>query len=527
MYSLYIFLSIAFLLSILFNYLKLSEEKTAFDIVNDMGIGYNLANSFDCYDSEIKIETPDQQITLNENPIPTKELILRLKKYGFKTIRIPITWINFIDEKGNINSEWLYRIKEIVTWIINAKMYCIINIHNDASYGHWLNNGLESKDRYINLWSQIANAFKDYDEHLIFESMSQPDFFDYEIYEYDFETLLMLNQAFVDTIRNSEKMNKQRLLIFSGMYADLDLSCIEEFKLPKDRFNKLAISIQYYNPYDFTTEQYYEPWNYTSESGYVTVYKPDLDWGNDNDYKELFADFNLIKSTFLDNNIPVIITATGVITDDKKELKSIREYLYTIFSLSMEYSGMMACLWDTSKSTIYTDDYFTYNMNFYNREEDKWFDEKLQSILLQISKRKFIKISDYYIKSNKEILIQPNYRENYRLKIGKRKALKIILNARISGTLFKEVDFVFDCYINSEDLVEIEFGKKNLKKEYDGTTTFTIDIKDKNCLYYIGVEKYFGKNELIQFNNLTVIFDETFLYFDYQAYKNDLENYIN
>ena len=91
MYSLYIFLSIAFLLSILFNYLKLSEEKTAFDIVNDMGIGYNLANSFDCYDSEIKIETPDQQITLNENPIPTKELILRLKKYGFKTIHIPIT----------------------------------------------------------------------------------------------------------------------------------------------------------------------------------------------------------------------------------------------------------------------------------------------------------------------------------------------------------------------------------------------------------------------------------------------------
>ena len=178
MIGLSIFLSIALLFSLILNYLKLSSQKTAFEIVNDMGIGYNLGNSFDCYYSQIKIEKPDDQITLNGNPIPTKDLIIRIKKYGFKTIRFPITWINFIDEKGNINSEWLNRVKEVVTWIINANMYCIINAHSDCEYNNWLSFGVESRDIYINLWSQIANEFKDYDEHLIFESMNLPQFFD-------------------------------------------------------------------------------------------------------------------------------------------------------------------------------------------------------------------------------------------------------------------------------------------------------------------------------------------------------------
>ena len=525
MSTLNIILSIALTLSLIFNYLKLIEQKTAFEIVNDMGIGYNLGNSFECYCSWMDIEKPDDQITLNDNPIPTKELILRLKKYGFKTIRLPITWTNFIDEKGNINSEWLYRIKEVLTWITDAKMYCIINVHYDIEYGQWLYYGLESKEIYINLWSQIAKEFKDYDEHLIFESMNEPQFYD-EDYNFDYHTLLILTQAFIDTIRNSDNMNKQRLLIITGPYSYLDMISFEEFKLPIDPKNKFAISFQYYNPIDFTKGEFFDMWNDTDDSGYTTYFEPDLHWGTDNDYRELFTDFNLMKTQFLEKKIPVIITATGVLTEEQKEKESIREYLYAIFSLSSEYNGMMVCLWDSSKEVNYTESFSAYTMKFYNREEDKWFDDKLQNNFLQISKGKYIKLSEYYIKSNKEILIEPNFRDNYNLKIGNRKALKIILNARISGILYKDIDFAIGCYDNSGGIIEFEIGKKNIKKEYDGTTTFTIDISDQDCFISIRVDKYYGRNELIIFNNLTVEFEETFLYFDYQSYKNDLQKYL-
>ena len=320
-------------------------------------------------------------------------------------------------------------------------------------------------------------------------------------------------------------MNKKRLLIISGPYADLDITSDAKFRMPIDPINKLAISIQYFSPDSFIFEQYYESFNSTNSWGETIIQTPDLFWGSDNDYNILFTDFNSIKSNFLDKNIPAIITATGVLTEEKKEIKSIREYLYAIFSLSTEYKGMMACLWDSSKNITHSDYTKSYDMNYYNREEDKWFDQTIQNIFLQISKGKFIKFSEYYIKSNEEILIEPNERDNYQVKVGNRKPLKIILNARLKGKLNEDILFCFYCDTNSGFINNIEFEKKNLKKEYDGTSTFTIDISNIDC-FYIRVDKIFGSNDII-FNNLTIEFEDTFLNFDYRAYKNALEKFLN
>ena len=194
-------LSIIFVISLVLNYLSFSYSKDAMQIVNDMGIGYNLANSFDSYNDSIQINNPYEQITLLGNPIPTKKMIKNIKRNGFKTIRFPITWINFIDENGIINSDWMNKVKEVVDLIIEEKMYCIINIHHDGASENWLSKGISAKEKYITLWKQIADVFKDYNEHLIFESMNRLLFI-YD-YEYNYPILLSLTQTFVDTIRNS------------------------------------------------------------------------------------------------------------------------------------------------------------------------------------------------------------------------------------------------------------------------------------------------------------------------------------
>ena len=111
-----------FIISLIETYLNLSKEKTAMKIVNEMGFGYNLAYSFDCYDFYEKITNPDEQITLMGNQIPTKKLISNIKKYGFKTIRFPVTWINFIDDYGNVNAEWMSRVKQVVKWIVKMNI---------------------------------------------------------------------------------------------------------------------------------------------------------------------------------------------------------------------------------------------------------------------------------------------------------------------------------------------------------------------------------------------------------------------
>ena len=264
-------LIILLILSLILNHLSISKEKSSMRIVNEMGIGYNLGNSFDSYDIYKEIKNPDEQITLFGNPIPTKKLIINIKKNGFNTIRFPVTWINFIDDFGNINPKWILRVKQVVKWIIEKNIYCILNLYHDGDAGNWLNNR-NNKNIYVNFWKQIAEEFKDYNEYLIFESMNKPLYLN--LYNYNYDFLFDLTQSFVDIIRNSEGYNKKRLLLISGMNADLALICNSNYKIPIDPANKFAISIHYYYPYAFTSSN-------------NKIFENSDKWGNQIQYKEI------------------------------------------------------------------------------------------------------------------------------------------------------------------------------------------------------------------------------------------------
>ena len=64
------------------------------------------------------------------------------------------------------------------------------------------------------------------------------------------------------------------------------------------------------------------------------------------------------------------------------------------------------------------------------------------------------------------------------------------------------------------------------KKQYDGTTIFTIDVSNNDLKDIIQVEIFWG-HEFISINNLTVEFEENFLYFDYKSYKSKVLENIN
>ena len=241
----------------------------------------------------------------------------------------------------NIDSNWIVYIKEVVDWIVkDYHMYCIINVHNDCKDNNWLSKGISAKSMFIKLWSQIANAFINYDEHLLFESMDNPSYYNSEN-GYDFETLLILNQAFIDIVRNSGGNNRYRLLIISSGDAHLDLISTN-YKFPIDPYNKFALGINYFNPKVFCREFMFK-------------------WGIENDYSDMYTEFETFNKFCIKKGIPVIIVATGVTTKGNKERESIREYLSFLYSLIFSFNEMMACLWDTS----------TADFNYYDRVNDK------------------------------------------------------------------------------------------------------------------------------------------------------------
>jgi hypothetical protein len=377
---------------------------------------------------------------------------------------------------------------------------------------------LEVIDKYINLWTQIANEFKDYNEYLIFESMDEIYFLDNIYYTFDYTTLTTLNQAFVNTIRNTGGNNIERLLIVAGAYDDCHMTCTSDYKIPVDQSNKLAISIHYFEPYDFIYNTYTEPYYYSDSEGFTFIYGPKLKWGNSKDYQQIIEDFELMKNYFVDKGIPIIINEVGVLTEEKKEIESIREYLYMIFSISSDYEGIMCCLWDTSNK-LFGD------MNFYDRTNDIWYDEKIKNNFLQISKGKYIKPKDYFINTTFEstdIFISAS---DLLIFFENKKVLKIIINARITGVLFVDFDLkVFTDHLNS-DFSQLYFGERNLKRQYDGTYIITIDTSKIECNSFVEVVVTRGP-KYITLNNFTLEYEESYLSIDYKSFKNAISNFI-
>ena len=384
---------------LLITLISFSFQKNAMETVNDMGLGWNLGNTFDCFGTWKEIETPDDQITMWGNVVPTEEMVVTIQKYGFKTVRFPVTWMNFMDSSGKVDSEWMKRVKEVVDWIIDAGMYCILNVHHDGVAGNWLSEGASQKDKYVTLWKQIATEFKSYDDHLVLESMNEVEY--KKGSDFDFTTLHTLTQAFVDTVRGTGGNNAERLLLISGMNTNLEQTCSSGYKMPTDKANKLAISIHYYLPPQFTVESDKEPWTWTDDQGEVHEITPLTKWGTESDYKEMVTNFETMKKAFADKGIPVILGEVGVLTEESKDKASIREFLYAQYSFAAAYDGFMSVLWDTSKNTAG-------DMNFYNRETDKWYDEKIRDNFVKISEGKYVKPTDYYIETISEMEEQNN-----------------------------------------------------------------------------------------------------------------------
>jgi len=229
--------------------------------VNNMKIGWCLGNSLDCYGSWISGNVYSYE-TAWGNPAITKELIGAVKEAGFNAVRIPVTYLDHMDSKGNVDKEWLGRVKEIVDYAYAEDMYCIINVHHDTGGGDeaWLKadkseyeNGM--REKYISLWRQIGNYFKDYDEKLLFEGFNEIldskaswNGSDNEAYE----IVNKLNKDFVDTVRKTGGNNSVRNLIVNSYGASSAASQISGFRVPDDSAeNHLIAEVHIYDPSGF------------------------------------------------------------------------------------------------------------------------------------------------------------------------------------------------------------------------------------------------------------------------------------
>ena len=261
------------------------EWELASEAVRNMGTGWNLGNTLDANSGAVdnmwieawSARTPkDYEIAWGQ-PETTRELIHMFKEAGFGAIRVPVTWyphmgtVTVAGKKWDMNtwtgydvdSVWMARVKEVVGYVLDEGLYCILNVHHDTGDATtaWLRADqtiYESvRERFISLWTQIATEFADCGQKLLFEGFNEmldakgswngpanPA----EAYD----VINNYNADFVSAVRATGGNNFQRNLILNTYCAGTSTQGLNAYRLPKDSVKgHLMAEIHSYSPYHF------------------------------------------------------------------------------------------------------------------------------------------------------------------------------------------------------------------------------------------------------------------------------------
>ena len=335
-------------------------------ILEDMGLGWNLGNSLDATGgSGLDTETSWS------NPKTTQALIDKVKSLGFNTVRVPVSWGKHVSgDNYTINSAWLARVKEVVDYCYKNDMYVILNIHHDtkssasaSGAGYYpRSSAYSSSEKFVtSVWSQAAEYFKDYDYHLIFETLNEPRLIGTD-YEWWFnkwsipsevkdaiDCINKLNQKAVDTIRDTGSNNRGRLIMCPGYDASIDGATVSGFKLPTDisgNKNRIALSVHAYSPYNFAMNV---------GSGSTSTYTSSIK-------NELQGLFSTLKSNFRDKGIPVVIGEFGS-TDKNNTAERVK--WATDYTALAKKNNIPCVLWDNNAFAVYNGNNIVLNSEYH------------------------------------------------------------------------------------------------------------------------------------------------------------------
>lgn len=310
------------------------------NIIENMGAGWNLGNALDSVTANGETDE-----TAWGNPQVNKRLFKLVAAAGIKTVRIPVSWVDAVTVNGDTYTidatrfaAILARTKEVVDMARAYDLFVIINIQHDSSEdvaGRWLDIDAENQTgiraAFAEVWARIAEAFKNYDEHLIFESMNEV----MENGHYDtsadttWTNINFLNQSFVNVVRGKGAKNLTRFLLIPGYNTNINQTVAGKFVMPtyNGSSDKIMVSVHFYDPYDFTLN--------TGNGSTTSTTSTERD--------AIATQFEKMKTAFVEKGIPVVVGEFGAV--NKNNTRFIRQYIMEVVKQAKE-KGLGYIYWD-------------------------------------------------------------------------------------------------------------------------------------------------------------------------------------
>ena len=200
----------------------------------------------------------------------TTEWFEKARSSGLQIVRISVDVKELWDETETVAGDKLEQLQWIVDQATAIDLFVVISIaDSEINDVNNLINGKQDQEiafrkkcelleRYEETWREVAFLFRDYDEHVIFESMNEVLRKKDTAFEEKVQVLCQMNQVFVNVVRATGSNNEKRWLSTPGRFVDGSVLTggRDGFSLPKDVLaeSRLMVAKEFSQKYNARTE---------------------------------------------------------------------------------------------------------------------------------------------------------------------------------------------------------------------------------------------------------------------------------
>jgi len=275
------------------------------------------------------LEAPTEGAWSNGRQIEETDFSI-IKQAGFSIIRVPIRWAVYVREDKNptIDPAFINRVDWVVAQAEKNNLRVILDYHNDDALmksGDIFTHVAETPaSRFIAIWKQIAEHYKDAPGSVWFELLNEPNG---KLVGPDWNNLLAQTLAVV------RATNPTRTVVVGPAHWN-NISDLPKLILP-DNDRNLVVTIHFYDPFHFTHQG--AEWAKGSNAWLGTK------WGTDADKQTVTKSFDQAAAWGVAHNRPIYLGEFGAYSKSPMEGRA----QWTAFvARTAEQHGMAWTYWE-------------------------------------------------------------------------------------------------------------------------------------------------------------------------------------
>jgi endoglucanase len=288
------------------------REPNAFEINKIINRGINFGNA---------LEAPKE----GDWGVTIKEQYFNITREAyFTSFRFPVCWsAHALTEKPyTIDPNFFTRMDWVIFQAMQREVIVIVTMHH---YNELYKDPAGHKERFLAIWKQIAEHYKEYSPAVVFEPLNEP---------HDNLNAGEWNKLLKDVLAVIRQSNPKRTVIFGPANYN-DIQQLKALELPKDDPN-IIVTAHYYLPYEFTHQGAH--WAADSNAWLGTKWT-----GMDSEKQAIANDFNVAAAWAKENNRPIFIGEFGA--NSKADMDSRVRWTKFVADTAIE-RGFSFAYWD-------------------------------------------------------------------------------------------------------------------------------------------------------------------------------------